>query len=579
MLGKIISIDERTIELELAINLSEVKNIIDLYVLIADGTKNFIGEISNIKKSVAYINILGEVTNNRFVYGFSNKPSFASKINIIAPSFVNKIIGITDVNKELYIGHSEVYPDVKVGAKLNDLFSQHFAFIGSTGSGKSCGFAKMIQNLFNGERYPKNATIFVIDAYGEYHNAFSRFDNNINFKHITTNLKSETEKLSIPVWLLDVDDLALLLNVGKRSQLSLLDKTLKFVNVFKKHDEISLKYQNSIIAKALQEILVSGRSSSQIRDQFFAVLTKYNTDTLNLETEIYQPGYSRSLKQCLLIDESGKIRAIEVVNKFLSDMIMPDVSLSLPDKSYVYTLNDILYALDFALIDEGFLRNETYYNDIYYIKANLETLCNSTDSVFFKYPSYVNQENFIKRLIINNGERSQLINININYVDDRFAKVITKILAKMLFNYCKELEDRASMPIHFILEEAHRYVQNDNDVDIIGYNIFDRISKEGRKYGVLLGLISQRPSELSETSLSQCNNYFLFKMLHPKDLEFVSRIVPNITEETIKKMQILQPGRCMVFGTSFKLPTLVRMDMPSPAPSSSSCDIEKVWFN
>ncbi len=578
MLGKIISIDERTIELELAINLSEVKNIIDLYVLIADGTKNFIGEISNIKKSVAYINILGEVINNRFVYGFSNKPSFASKINIIAPSFVNKIIGITDVNKELYIGHSEVYPDVKVGAKLNDLFSQHFAFIGSTGSGKSCGFAKLIQNLFNREIYPKNATIFVIDAYGEYHNAFSKFDNNINFKHITTKLKSETEKLSIPVWLLDVDDLALLLNVGKRSQLSLLDKTLKFVNVFKKHDEISLKYQNSIIAKALQEILVSGRSSSQIRDQFFAVLTKYNTNTLNLETEIYQPGYSRSLKQCLLIDESGKIRAIEVVNKFLSDMIMPDVSLSLPDKSYVYTLNDILYALDFALIDEGFLRNETYYNDIYYIKANLETLCNSTDSAFFKYPSYVNQENFIRRLIINNGERSQLINININYVDDRFAKVITKILAKMLFNYCKELEDRASMPIHFILEEAHRYVQNDNDVDIIGYNIFDRISKEGRKYGVLLGLISQRPSELSETSLSQCNNYFLFKMLHPKDLEFVSRIVPNIAEETIKKMQILQPGRCMVFGTSFKVPTLVKIEMPSPEPYSSSCNIDSVWF-
>lgn len=578
MLGKIISVNERTLELELEVNLSEVKNIIDLYVLITDGTKNFIGEISNIRKDIAYINIIGEVINNNFVYGFSNKPSFASKVNIIAPSFVNKIIGITDENKELCIGYSEVYPDIKIGAKLNNLFSQHFAFIGSTGSGKSCGFAKMIQNLFNKENCPKNATIFIIDAYGEYQNAFSRFGDNVTFKQITTNLKSEKEKVAIPVWLLDVDDLALLLNVGKRSQLSLIEKTLKFVNVFKKNDEISLKYQNSIIAKALQEILVSGRSSSQIRDQFFAVLTKYNTETLNLETEIYQPGYSRTLKQCLLIDENGKIRAIEVVNKFLSDMIMSDVTLSLPDKSYVYTLNDILYALDFALIDEGFLRNETYYNDIYYIKANLETLCNSSDNIFFNYPIHVNHEDFIRRLVNSVGKKAQIINININYIDDRFAKVITKILAKMLFTYCKELDERASMPIHFILEEAHRYVQNDNDVDIIGYNIFERISKEGRKYGVLLGLISQRPSELSETSLSQCNNYFLFKMLHPKDLEFVARVVPNITEETLKKMQVLQPGRCMVFGTSFKIPTLVKIEMPSPEPFSSSCNIEEEWF-
>lgn len=579
MLGKIISIDERTIELELSLNLGEVKNIIDLYVLITDSTKNFIGEISNIKNNKAYINIVGEVINNEFVYGFSNKPSFASKVNIIAPSFVNKIIGMTNEDKELFIGHSEVYQDIKVGARLNNLFSQHFAIIGSTGSGKSCGFARIVQNLFNRENYPKNANIFVIDSYGEYHTAFESFDTDVTFKHITTNLNSEAEKVSIPVWLLDVDDLALLLNVGKRSQLSLLDKTLKFLNIFKKNDEASLKYKNSIISKALQEILVSGRPSSQIRDQFFAVLTKYNTTTLNLESEVYQPGYARALKHCLLIDENGKIRAMEVVNKFLSDMIIPEVPLSLPDKTYMYTLNDILYALDFALIDEGFLRNEDYYNDIYYIKANLETLCNSSDSVFFNYPSFVNREDYIKKLVTKEGKKAQLINININYIDDRFAKVITKIFAKMLFSYCKELENRASMPVHFILEEAHRYVQNDSDVDIIGYNIFDRISKEGRKYGVLLGLISQRPSELSETSLSQCNNYFLFKMLHPRDIEFVSRVVPNITGESIKKMQILQPGRCMVFGTSFKLPTLVKMDMPSPSPTSSSCDIEKVWFN
>ena len=86
-------------------------------------------------------------------------------------------------------------------------------------------------------------------------------------------------------------------------------------------------------------------------------------------------------------------------------------------------------------------------------------------------------------------------------------KTITKIYSKLLFDYAKNLEQRATLPFHIVLEEAHRYVQNDNDVDVLGYNIFDRITKEGRKYGVLLGTYFTKPSDLSETSISQCSNF------------------------------------------------------------------------
>lgn len=148
----------------------------------------------------------------------------------------------------------------------------------------------------------------------------------------------------------------------------------------------------------------------------------------------------------------------------------------------------------------------------------------------------------------------------------------------MLFDYAKSMDRRASLPFHIILEEAHRYVQNDNDINLLGYNIFDRITKEGRKYGVLLGLISQRPSELSETSLSQCSNFLIFKMLHPIDVDYIKSMVPNITMEVVKRLRILQPGNCIAFGSAFKVPVLMKLDMPSPPPSSSSCDISKAWF-
>ena len=161
-----------------------------------------------------------------------------------------------------------------------------------------------------------------------------------------------------------------------------------------------------------------------------------------------------------------------------------------------------LLFFDFALISEGALNSGKVYDDANVLRVRLHGLLNSEKSVYFDVPEYVNREQYIRSLITApNGRKAQIINFNINSVDDRFAKVITKIYSKMLFNYAKELDNRASMPFHILLEEAHRYVQNDIDIDLIGYNIFDRIAKEGRKYGVLLGLITQIPSEMSSTSL------------------------------------------------------------------------------
>ena len=148
----------------------------------------------------------------------------------------------------------------------------------------------------------------------------------------------------------------------------------------------------------------------------------------------------------------------------------------------------------------------------------------------------------------------------------------------MLFDVAKSIKPRASMPFHIILEEAHRYVQNDGDVKLLGYNIFERISKEGRKYGILLGIISQRPSELSETVISQCNNFLVFKIVHPKDVEYIEKLIPFMTNEISKNIQIIQPGNCYGFGSAFKMPTLIKVDAPNPHPESNNVDISNTWF-
>ena len=176
------------------------------------------------------------------------------------------------------------------------------------------------------------------------------------------------------------------------------------------------------------------------------------------------------------------------------------------------------------------------------------------------------------------GNKCQIVNFNINYVDDRLAKVITKILSKMLFSLAVENNSRGSIPFHIIIEEAHRYVQNDKDIDILGYNIFDRITKEGRKYGVFLALITQRPSELSDTAISQCSNFIILRTLHPKDLQYIKEMVPNISSEVVQQLKSLQPGNCIAFGSAFKIPISMHVEFPNPAPNSNNVDLATIWY-
>ncbi|MDD6323937.1 MAG: ATP-binding protein [Bacilli bacterium] len=586
MLGTIIGIEEDTVLLKLSIDLDKFQSLINLHVVMEDNDKMLVGEIADIKNGIAYVNLVGEIVNDEFVFGVIRKPSFGAVVKLISKEKIPMIISVSDYQekKDVLIGESPIYSGVKIGFDINSFFASHFAVFGSTGSGKSWGVAKLLQSIFDKQRtVAYRASIFIFDAYGEYHSAFKDISKKVpevSFKTYTTNTKlGDTEILKIPLWLLTTDDIALLLGAESPTQLPIIEKALKLVSVFAQDEKEVIKQKNDIIARVILDILSSGHNAAQIRDQIFSVLSTYKTKDLNLDTQIYQPGYVRSLKQCLIIDASGKIREIELITNFMQSFLDNSISLTLPDGSFKYTLDDLKLALDFALLSEGALNSDKVYDECNVLKVRLHSLLNGEYAKYFACDKYVTIDEYIKDLLMApNGRKAQIINFNINYVDDRFAKIITKIYSKLLFDYAKNLEKRASLPFHIILEEAHRYVQNDNDVKLLGYNIFERIAKEGRKYGVLLGLISQRPSDLSETCISQCNNFLIFKMLHPRDIQYIKDMVPNITNEIVKRLRILQPGNCIGFGSAFHVPVLIKMDKPMPAPSSNSCDVSANWF-
>ena len=585
-IGKIVDIEGNIVTLKIEINVLNYGSLMNVHTIFDDGKRKLVGEILKVDIEYLKIGIVGEIVDNHFVPGISLKPSFASITRIISKEELALILGNEEIidNNQIALGISSIYSGYKINVDVNSFFSNHFAILGNTGSGKSCTFARIVQNIFTTSKYlPVNSNIFIFDAYGEYKNAFSflhDFNEQLNFKSYTTNTVSpDSEILKIPLWLLDVDDIALLLGATEASQLPIIEKALKLVPILKGDGEETLKCKNDIIARAILDILKSGKDSIKIRDQVTAVLSSFNTKYLNLESQIIQPGYVRTLKQCIYVDNTGKMQEMELVVNFISTFVIEGFEIPNPKGDVQYDLKDLEQALEFALISEGVLKSDKVFDYANVLLVRLHSMANSEYREYFKYNKLVSRTGYISDLLTTmDGRKAQLIDFNINYVDDRIAKVMTKIISKILFDYSVNNDNRGQTPFHIIIEEAHRYVQNDKDAELLGYNIFDRITKEGRKYGILLGLITQRPSELSETSISQCSNFLVLRTLHPKDLQYIKEMVPNVSEEVLSILKTLQPGSAIAFGSAFKVPVSLKMEKPNPEPYSNNSNIAKIWY-
>lgn len=585
MFGNIIKFEKSKIYVENIKKIADT-NYIGFHVVFEEPNHKTVGEITEINKDVIGIQLIGEIVDGIFANGVMKKPGMNTIARIIYKSELELILGNQDLSNRsnLLIGSSPIYKDYIITSNINEFFANHFAVIGNTGSGKSCGLSRLIQNVFftANNNIPINAHMCLFDVYGEYYNTFDEMDKfvGLHFKKYTTEIRfGDANLLTIPAYLLTVDDLAILLGVKDSSQLPILYKSLELVRIFCSNDPKSVDYKNDIIAKTVLDILSSGKNSTQIRDQVISILTTYHTEAINLDSKIRQPGYERTLRQCLNIDDQGKINALALVINFLQTYVKVDLDIDL-DENITYTLSDLYYALEFALISEGILTSESAFDKNNILKSRLQSIINSDRNEFFKFDRYMSRAEFVEDFFKTgpHGENVQLVDVNLSFIEDSFAKCLTKIFSRVFFEHTTSLQDRGSFPIHIVLEEAHRYVQNDSDINVLGYNIFDRITKEGRKYGTILGFVTQRPNELSKTALSQCSNFVVFRLFYPEDLEIVKGISSNVTDETLEKIKTLKPGMGLVFGTAFKVPLLVKFPLPNPMPISTSIKIDKVWY-
>ena len=581
MFDKISFINETSVIVDLIPGVAITNNILSSHVVIEDAEKRLLGEISEVSKTQVKINLLGEYIDGKLFGGIIRKPLMNAVTRPVNEQEIAGLLGQTTEGR-LYLGRSPFYNGSPVCIGINNFFGNHFAIFGNTGSGKSCGTARLIQNAFmNKETPPYNANMIIFDVSGEYARAFSKLpeiDPRFDYRVLTTSTTSQQyEQLRIPIWLLNADDLALLLMSSTHSQLPIVQRMLKLAKIFASSTNMAEAYKDHLIAKAIISILYSDSAPVKKKNDILAIVESCPTPNFNFEAVIKGVGYTRKLRECFNIDKTGTFTEGILFTEYVTSFVRDDLDNYEPPELAFFTLQDLEKALDFTLISEGWFKNPNTYGDAVSVRVKLHSLITSPQAKIFDYPNHVNVQEFLSATFFKDNKKRQIVIINPEDMDDSLIAVITKIYTRMIFDFAKNITNRASISFHIIVEEAHRYIKNDNDHYLIGYNIFERVAKEGRKYGVILGVISQRPVELSDTVISQCSNFLIFKTNHPMDEEYIKKMVPNINSDVVDKQKGLQAGTCLGFGTAFKIPVIVHLDMPDPAPLSSNSDIVFNW--
>jgi hypothetical protein len=200
------------------------------------------------------------------------------------------------------------------------------------------------------------------------------------------------------------------------------------------------------------------------------------------------------------------------------------------------------------------------------------------------YPHELSTEKFVERLLgsFSNaaaGPRSQITIIDMNEVEDEIVQIASAIVGRLIFEKLRRTKRRNTTPVNIILEEAHRYIGSTPSLFAVDATpVFERIAKEGRKYGLFITLASQRPSELSKTVLSQCSNFVVHRIQNPEDLSHIRQMTPFISENVLKRLPSLPKQHALIFGSSVNVPTTFRVRDANPRPHSDDADISDLWF-
>lgn len=548
---------------------------------------------------------------------------------------------VIDFEKDYFlpIGTSPSFSDYKIKINPDRFFGKHAAILGNTGSGKSCTVSSIIQTLFrfpfpvqkekdDGEKETitknlENAHFVIFDTNGEYKKAFG-FDENNPFteKSIINSFYIDKDGMKIPYWFMNFDDFDYLFEPSSGTQVPLLKSALGLAK--ERTEESITQGIDSYVEKGIMSLLDA--SPDDIKKK--KCKSEYGNWNWQQNNQIKQLSDTISITDGLL----GEIKTILLrisQNNTITEETNAIIELRAKYEDYLTSENskkiiqerniDLPIHFSFKeLLSRHFddaieqseqsnnklreyastlkLRMQSYFNDERIASPLLLKHEEIIENGLAKFLAFVlgdfhkvftPEDNdlfseYYKKLLptLKEGKTNQITIIDMSLLPYEVLETITGLVGRLILEFSSRIEPRGSFPMVIVLEEAQNYIPeiNRKDRTSISKKIFERIAREGRKYGISLIISSQRPSELSKTVLSQCNSFVIHRLQNPEDQKYVRQLVSAANEDILAQLPILPQQHAIIMGDAVRTPVQVRLNNANPKPDSENPKFIEKWL-
>ena len=500
-----------------------------------------------------------------------------------------------DFDYDLRIGSPTGQPTNAVRASYNDLFSRPLAIVGNTGSGKSFTVSSLVQKAMEALKGAgEEPHVFVLDINGEYGKAFppeidilERSPDRIYLNGV---------EFGIPIWFFNAEEICAWLSAAEQTQepvlkdwwaiakasdaeevvivnglqsaLSSIDNLLTELTRLKRKaagsycDAIcGLLAGTSIDVRAFKALFVDHRRTDQ-----------YNTEVVGNAAEI------ASAAEHLRLAVKAKIVASEA-----------------SDEQGTRTANSPLFISRRTLAAPSLISRAVSKEDSFRVEAHLTTLRLRLTARLDdrRWRAFLNYEDpkidicdltgWFERFGLGSRSGPKVSILDLSMLSNEVLPYACSVVGRILLEAreCLPAIRRYKHPWLLVLEEAHNYARPGRSDEDRGHKLarlaYERIAKEGRKFGLSLIIASQRPSEISPTIISQCANFISHRLQNPDDIDHFRRIIPMQARRLLDQVTILASGEAIVFGSAFHVPARVRFDRPEPGPYSQTAAPYYEW--
>lgn len=548
--------------------------------------------------------------NERYVFrrGVDAYPTVGDPVLLPTQVQLRAIVESGD-NRHVKIGTSPLAANAEVKIDPDRLFGRHLAVLGNTGSGKSCSVAGLIRWSLEAakkasEGADPNARFIVLDPNGEYANTFRDLS---KVRVFAVEPSVGVEQLQVPLWFWNTAEWSAFTQASAKAQRPALIQALRSVRDGAVENPVSRSHEMRRFLRTLVSIIQIERNAGRPwanyphPKNFFEKILKWQ------EGMEQDADFSQQEQQTLqaLSDQIAEFANTRTGKYPSYDFTKQEIDLFLLNARAAHTAfggsdTDILPMdadVPREFTGEQFLRSVEANAELLNVSEYVDTmlmrirtiLSDSRMKTVTADTADITLDGWLADYIGDSQASNGTITvIDLSLVPAEVIHIVTAVIARMTLEALqryRKLNDGKTLPTALVMEEAHTFIkrypesaENQSSATIC-CQVFEKIAREGRKFGLGLVLSSQRPSELSPTVLSQCNSYLLHRISNDRDQELVHRLVPDNLRGLLRDLPSLPSRHAILLGWASELPVLVQMNsLPnSHRPKSDDPDFWAVW--